>query len=53
MKQKEIFLQSEGDAWFIRNQQGVAMRRLPDDDLILREIVDINDQSGGGGLEDT
>ena len=49
MKQKEIFLQSEGDAWFIRNQQGVATRKLPDDDLILREILDIHGQSGGGG----
>lgn len=40
MKQKEIFLQSEGDAWFTRNQQGVATRELPDDDALLREIID-------------
>lgn len=48
MKQKEIFLQSEGNAWFTRNQQGVAARKLPDDDPLLREILDIHDNSGGG-----
>lgn len=41
MKQKEIFLQSEGDAWFKRNQQGVATRKLPDDDPLLREVLDL------------
>ena len=40
VKQKEIFLQSEGDAWFTRNQQGVAGRKLPDDDALLRELID-------------
>ena len=40
-KQKEIFLQSEGDAWFTRNRQGVATRKLPDDDGLLREVLDI------------
>ena len=42
MKQKEIFLQSEGDAWFTRNQQAVAARKLPDDDPLLCEILDIH-----------
>ena len=41
MKQKEIFLQSEGDAWFTRNQQGVAGRKLPDEDALLRELLDL------------
>jgi len=41
VKQKEIFLQSEGDAWFARNQQGVAGRKLPDDDALLRELLDL------------
>lgn len=41
MKQKEIFLKSEGDAWFTRNQLSVANRKLPDDDAVLREILDI------------
>lgn len=40
MKQKEIFLQSEGNAWFARNQQEVSMLILPDDDTLLREIID-------------
>jgi ubiquinone/menaquinone biosynthesis C-methylase UbiE len=40
LKQKEIFLQSEGDAWFTRNQQGVAKRKLPDDDALLLELLD-------------
>jgi ubiquinone/menaquinone biosynthesis C-methylase UbiE len=47
MRQKKIFLQSEGNAWFTRNQQGVAARKLPDDDPLLREILDIHDNSGG------
>ncbi|MBI5437575.1 MAG: class I SAM-dependent methyltransferase [Nitrosomonadales bacterium] len=41
MKQKEIFLQSEGDAWFIRNQLDVAGRKLPDDDALLRELLEL------------
>lgn len=47
MKQKEIFLQSEGDAWFARNQKGVAARKLPDDDPILREIIDAHIDGSG------
>ena len=39
MKQKEIFLQSEGDAWFLRNQKSVATRKLPDDDPLLLEML--------------
>lgn len=48
MKQKEIFLQSEGDAWFTRNQQGVAGRKLPDDDALLRELLDFLPVTGVG-----
>jgi hypothetical protein len=48
MKQKEIFLQSEGNAWFTRNQLGVAARKLPDDDPLLCEILDIYNDTGGG-----
>lgn len=44
MKQKEIFLQSEGDAWFSRNKGSVAARTLPDSDPLLREFLDIYDQ---------
>lgn len=48
MKQKEIFLQSEGDAWFTRNQQGVAGRKLPDNDALLRELLDFQPVNAGG-----
>ncbi len=48
MKQKEIFLQSEADAWFVRNKEGVAARKLPDDDPLLREILKIQGYAGGG-----
>jgi len=51
MKQKEIFLQSEGNAWFTRNQQGVAGRKLPDDDALLREVLDFLPVNPGGGLK--
>ena len=40
MKQKEVFLQSEGDAWFNRNRQGVTSVKLPEGDPILREILE-------------
>jgi ubiquinone/menaquinone biosynthesis C-methylase UbiE len=46
MKQKEIFLQSEGDAWVTRNQQEVAARKLPDDDPLLCEILNIYNHTG-------
>lgn len=51
VKQKEIFLQSEGDAWFTRNQQGVACRKLPDDDALLREILDLLPVNAEGKLK--
>jgi SAM-dependent methyltransferase len=41
VKKREVFLQSEGDAWFLRNQQGAATQVLPDDDLLLREAVEV------------
>lgn len=51
MKQKEIFLRSEGDAWFARNQQSVATRKLPDDDALLRELLDFLPLNARGGLK--
>ena len=41
MKQKDIFLQSEGDAWFDRNRQHIASGELPGDDPVLHEIIDV------------
>ena len=46
MRQKDIFLQSEGNAWFTRNQQALANRKLPDTDPLLCEIIDIHYGSG-------
>ena len=47
MKQKEIFLQSEGDAWFTRNQQSIGTRKLPDDDALLTELLDLQTENMG------
>ena len=51
MRQKEIFLQSEGNAWFTRNQQTLATRKLPEADPLLNEIIDIHNRSGVRGLK--
>ena len=51
MKQKDIFLQIEGDAWFSRNQQNVARRKLPEDDPLLRELIDLLPKGAGGVLK--
>ncbi|MDA8141185.1 MAG: class I SAM-dependent methyltransferase [Desulfobacteraceae bacterium] len=42
MKQKEIFLQSEGDAWFERNRQKVANRDYQKDDPMAAAILEIS-----------
>ena len=49
MKQKEIFLQSEGNAWFMRNQQHIASRKLPEDDSLLQELLHILPVNTGEG----
>ena len=35
MRQKDLFLQSEGYSWFTRNQQALAKLNLPDADYLL------------------
>ena len=40
VKQKEIFLQSEGDAWHTRNKEAIALSKLPDNDALLKELID-------------
>ena len=52
MSQKDIFLKSEGDAWFSRNQQTLADQKLPEDDPLLSEIIEIHNQSGGSTLKE-
>jgi ubiquinone/menaquinone biosynthesis C-methylase UbiE len=39
MKQKEIFLHSEGDAWFSRNTSSLNHRKLPDEDPLLLMLI--------------
>lgn len=41
MKQKEIFLKREGNSWYSRNKDKLAARKLPDEDAILREILEL------------
>jgi len=41
MKQKEIFLKSEGNAWFNRNKDKLDKRKFPDDDSLLMEYMEL------------
>ena len=53
MKQKDVFLESEGNAWFERNAKLLASRKLPDSDPALMEILklDIAAKKGSKILE--
>jgi len=46
MKQKDVFLESEGDAWFARNAAAVHARPLPQSDPLLMEILELSLASG-------
>jgi ubiquinone/menaquinone biosynthesis C-methylase UbiE len=39
VKQKDTFLQSEGDAWFARNASALEARELPQSDGVLMELL--------------
>ena len=39
--QKKIFLESEGDAWLQRNSEMMALRKLPESDPLLMELLDL------------
>lgn len=41
MKQKDIFLNVEGDAWYRRNTSALGIRRLPESDPVLVEILNL------------
>ena len=41
MKQKDIFLESEGNAWFKRNASALDSRKLPESDSLLVEILNL------------
>lgn len=49
MKQKQKFLESEGNGWFQRNINAIEKRNLPEDDPILREIIALPVDTAGGG----
>ena len=53
MKQKDIFPQSEGDAWFDRNRQTIAKRDFEHDDPIVSTIIEIatNTPDNGESLQ--
>jgi SAM-dependent methyltransferase len=36
--QKQVFLESEGDAWYRRNREGLARRKFPEEDAIIAEL---------------
>jgi SAM-dependent methyltransferase len=38
-KQRDIFMESEGDAWYQRNQRVLQARGLPEDDPVLMELI--------------
>ena len=42
MKQNQIFLESEGDAWHCRNESILKQKNLSTDDLIIQEILKIH-----------
>lgn len=46
MKQKDIFLAGEGNAWFRRNADGLAKQRLPECDPLLVELLSLQEQLG-------
>lgn len=41
-KAKQTFLEKEGDAWFMRNRNGNREKSFPDDDRILKKIIDLH-----------
>lgn len=41
MDQKDVFLQSEADAWFERNQRSVSIRNFATDDTVTAAVVEI------------
>lgn len=45
MKQKDIFLQSEADNWFLRNEKILENRPLPDSDLFLSQMLTLTANS--------
>jgi len=51
MKQKNVFLESEGDAWYERNVSALNLRKLPEEDPLLLEILNLPLKRGATILE--
>jgi ubiquinone/menaquinone biosynthesis C-methylase UbiE len=51
MKQKEVFLESEGDAWFRRNVAPANAQMTPQADSLLREILELPTRHGEQGAK--
>ena len=52
MKQKDVFLSGEGNAWFNRNAEALANQQLPDCDPLLVELISLKsyfESVHGGG----
>lgn len=49
MQQKDIFLESEADAWFQRNQVAIARKNFATDDPVTATIIDIAAQASPEG----
>lgn len=49
MKQKDIFLGGEGNAWFTRNAAAMAKHELPGSDPLLIELLSLKSHLAGGG----
>lgn len=49
MKQRDIFMASEGDAWFRRNREALSSRKLPDSDPLLLQILAMAPEARAAG----
>ena len=50
MKQKNIFLKNEADAWFVRNKESSSKRNFEDDNVV-RAALDISKSSSNAMLK--
>lgn len=47
MKQSQVFLKSEGDAWFHRNEAALRQKKITNNDLIVQEVLKISKDYDG------
>lgn len=51
MKQKDIFLSGEGNAWFARNAAALEKHELPSSDPLLMELLSLKSHLAGGPVK--